>query len=183
MHREHQTSLLARARRLSAPPWRQGITLTAQGASLVIAPHLGLISPKTRFLGLTRAPAILAVGCPQMPCRLPFPAPSILPRHRDRPPPPTTKRATSRGCFCKLFLLSSIHTFLQTPLPDLKVPLGDHSMWARNSTLKTSSVRKAHSCDPQLRGGRHPPSCFTFHHPTPQKGQRLRTEGSSTVSH
>lgn len=66
------------------------------------------------------------------------PSSPTLPRHCDCPtPPPTTNRATSRGCVCKLFLVSSIHTFLQTPTPDLKVPLGDHAVWGRNSMLKT----------------------------------------------
>lgn len=62
-----------------------------------------------------------------------------------------------------------LHThFSADALPDLKVPFGDHSMWSRDSMLKTSSVRKAHSCDPQLQGGRHPPaSPFTI--PPPER--------------
>lgn len=87
----------------------------------------GSFPPKEKFLRLMRAPAILAVRCPQMHARLPYPAPSPLPSTT------TTQHQMSHlcGCFCKLFLVSSTHTFLQTPLPGLKVSLEDHGVWGR----------------------------------------------------
>ena len=109
-----------------------------------------------------------------LPCPLPScpVAATVLRRHQTSHVP---------GPFLQALPLSSMRTVLQTLPPDLKVPLGDRSVWSRNSTLKTSSVRKAHSWDPQLQGGRHPPPHLSPSRPP--KGQRLRTEGSSTVSH
>ena len=123
---------------------------------MVIAPHPELISPKERFLGLTSAPAILAVGCPQTHAQLPYPAPSLQPS--------TTATHHQSSHLPGLFLQALpgfLHTHFSADTPAR--PQGA----SRGPQSMGQELHAKDSCDPQLQGGRHPLSTPPFTNPPP----------------
>ena len=106
-----------------------------------------------------RAPAILAVRCPQTHAQLPYPAPSLRLSNT-----PTHHQSSHLPGLCLQALSGFLHTHF---------PADTHARPQGASRGPRSVGQELHakdSCDPQLQGGRHPLSTPPFTIPPPPRG-------------
>ena len=132
---------------------------------MAIGPHPGLISPKGKVSQADESSShpCCPVSSDARSAPLPCPVATTIHHHHPAPNEPPLR-----------LFLQALPGFLHThfsadaPARPQGVSRGPRSV-GQNSMLKTSRVRKAHPCDPQLQGGRHPPSTPPLTIPPPPR--------------